>query len=497
MRVILFISIATLMFRHHSEAQTSSAPIFIEQDQDLFDIPQDPEYSFGYLHVLEDRSDSNSRIIRLPVYIFKSRSKTPKPDPIVYTVGGPGSSSMPSAQYMKYYQYLDDRNLILIEQRGTRYAEPALNCPEWSRAVYLSNFPDCGPECSDSLLENASLKCQQRLSQMENINTAKYTTVDIAADINDLMELLDIEQYNLLTISYSTKISQVLLRDYPERIRSVVMDSPLPLEANYDEESVSNLLASLNQMLLDCEADSSCNTNFPHLSERLHEFLIASNNSPVEVYVYNPVTNNDEKFLLKGADIVGMISEFLSNTGYIPNLPLEINKMLDGDYSTIKSLLQQLLAEPASYDGYGIGMRLAVWCQEEAVFIDYNVVRSEEHNHAEVFGLRPSVFPEEVCRVWTVKPAFQIENEPVYSDIPVLIINGAYDPITPVSWGNQLATNLPNSYHIVFDRWGHTPTTYWSNPCAMKLATVFFNDPHSRPGLECQEVKSVEFTTQP
>ena len=73
------------------------------------------------------------------------------------------------------------------------------------------------------------------------IDLNSYTTNQIAADINDLMNVLEIEEYNLLTMSYSTKIGQVLLRDYPDKIRSVVMDSPLPLEVNYDEESVSNL----------------------------------------------------------------------------------------------------------------------------------------------------------------------------------------------------------------------------------------------------------------
>ena len=76
----------------------------------------------------------------------------------------------------------------------------------------------------------------------EGIDFNGYNTNEIAADINDLANVLEIEEYNLLTISYSTKIAQVLIRDYPEKIRSVVMDSPLPLEASYDEESVKNLL---------------------------------------------------------------------------------------------------------------------------------------------------------------------------------------------------------------------------------------------------------------
>lgn len=95
-----------------------------------------------------------------------------------------------------------------------------------------------------------------------------YNTNEIAADINDLVEVLEIEQYNLLTISYSTKNAQVLIRDYPEKIRSVVMDSALPLEVNFDEESVVNLLESLSTLLEDCEKDEECNRTFPNLKGR-------------------------------------------------------------------------------------------------------------------------------------------------------------------------------------------------------------------------------------
>ena len=84
----------------------------------------------------------NQDEIVIPIYIFKSRSKNPKPDPILYTVGGPGYTSMRASQYMQYYRYLDDRDFILFEQRGTQYAQPSLDCPEWAKAVYKSNLPN-------------------------------------------------------------------------------------------------------------------------------------------------------------------------------------------------------------------------------------------------------------------------------------------------------------------------------------------------------------------
>ena len=119
-------------------------------------IKKDQEYTFGYLEVLENRDKPNGATIKLPVYIFKSRSNNPKPDPILYTVGGPGYTSMLASQYMQYYKYLDDRDFILFEQRGTQYAQPSLDCPEWSKAIYESNLPGFDKTSTDSLLQRAA-----------------------------------------------------------------------------------------------------------------------------------------------------------------------------------------------------------------------------------------------------------------------------------------------------------------------------------------------------
>ena len=89
-------------------------PTFTESKETTHKIPEGQEYTFGYLEVLENRDKPNGNRIKLPVYIFKSRSKNPKLDPIIYTVGGPGYTSMRASMYMKYYKYLDDRDLILF-----------------------------------------------------------------------------------------------------------------------------------------------------------------------------------------------------------------------------------------------------------------------------------------------------------------------------------------------------------------------------------------------
>jgi pimeloyl-ACP methyl ester carboxylesterase len=471
---------------------TTYLPIFTETENTLFKISEDQDYTFGYLEVPENRSMPNSRTIKLPVYIFKSRNPKPQSDPIIYTVGGPGGSTMPNAPYMEYYRYLSDRDFILFEQRGTQYAQPHLDCPEWAEAVYRSKLPGFTESRSDSLFTKAATDCRKRLVS-RGIDLNGYNTREIAADIADLRKVLGLKEYNLLTISYSTKIAQVLLRDHPEGIRSVVMDSALPLEVSYDEESVDNLLTSIEKLLSDCESEPGCQTAFPNIRNRFFDYLRAITEDPLVVNVDNPVSGKEETFLLRGKDMITFFANVSSSE--VPDLPQEIWKILNNDLSTVRALLADLFEGPGA--GNGQGMRLSVWCAEEFPFVSVEKVDAVTQAYPSISGLSPVVFTAEVCNIWRVQSESRTENQAVKSDIPVLLINGEYDYDTPPKWAAAMQKNLPNSYHFVFKRWKHIPTTYWSNPCAMELANTFFNDPDTKPAVDCfQDLQEVRFRVE-
>ncbi|MEO0340376.1 MAG: alpha/beta fold hydrolase [Bacteroidota bacterium] len=472
-----------------NEAQIP-ASTFTPSKNTTHKIKKDQAYTFGYLKVPENRQNPNTKMIEVPVYIFKSRSNHPQKDPIIYTVGGPGSSTMPSAQYMNYYQYLDDRDFILIEQRGTYYAKPHLACPEWAEAIHQSNLPGFDQSQYDALLEKAVQACKDRFVKRQ-IDLNGYNTNEITADINDLVEILEIESYNLLTISYSTKIAQVLMRDYPERIRSVVMDSPLPLEVSYEEESIQNLFACIDDLLSDCETDENCNQAYPDIKKRFSDYLIQKTQNPLVVEVENPKNGKIETFYLQGQDLVNVFT--YASTSEIANVPLEINKLLNGDLSSVKEQLLGLFEKPGI--GAGKGMRISVWCAEENPFNSPEKIALAERQFPQVKGVSATMFGDPICNIWGVKPVKAIENQPVKSTIPVLLISGSYDSDTPVKWAKAMQKNLSNSHHLIFKAWTHTPTTNWGDLCAMQAANDFFNDPSQKPNPECfKDIGKPKFT---
>ena len=216
----------------------------------------------GNLITWENRV-AKKRIVSLPFIRLKTANPNPKPDPVVWTSGGPGLSSLKrvrGAQYLK--SYMAERDFIVFEQRGTTYARPTLKCEDVDR-IYESSRVE-----KAALLE-AVRECRRKLTT-SGIDLSAYNTKAIAEDFEDLRKLLGLSQWNLFGASYSTQIMLTIIRDYPASVRSAILDSPLPLSVNYDETSIDAVVNSLNRVFERCRKEPVCLNRFPRLRSRFY-----------------------------------------------------------------------------------------------------------------------------------------------------------------------------------------------------------------------------------
>jgi pimeloyl-ACP methyl ester carboxylesterase len=140
-----------------------------------------------------------------------------------------------------------------------------------------------------------------------------------------------------------------------------------------------------------------------------------------------------------------------------------------------------LLINAGLYDG----MFYAVTCSEDAPLISPDEAAS--HGDESVFGDRTTDFLA-ICQKWpkgTVSPTFR---EPVRSDIPVLILSGEADPITPPWHANKVAENLTNEIHLILPGMGHGNLT---SRCTMNIFKDFI-DRASIAGLNTSCVKGIQ-----
>jgi len=438
-----------------------------------FEIPFGQTVECGYLTVPEDRSQPDGPTIRLHVAIFKSHSDSPAPDPIVYLEGGPGGKALESVPFTfneRFDPFLANRDLIMFDQRGVGYSEPALDCPEVIDLTYDILDQDLSLEESVALSNEAICSCHDRLVS-EGVNLAAYNSAESAADLNDLRLALGYEEWNLFGISYGTRLALTAMRDFPEGIRSVILDSSYPLQINLYTEIPANFDRALNVLLDGCMADSTCRQAYPELENVFYELVDELNDSPATFSVTQPLTDETYDVLMNGDGLIGFVFQSLYSTEIIPWLPKILFDVRDGIYDTLAILVGSFLAD---VEFMSDGMYYSVQCGEEVHFSTPEELAAACEAYPELEGFCYGI--SAICDTWGAKEADPIENEPVSSDIPTLVLAGQYDPITPPAWGEMVAETLSNRFYFEFPGVGHGASVC-GEECPLSIALAFLDDP--------------------
>ncbi|MBO9322039.1 MAG: alpha/beta fold hydrolase, partial [Roseiflexus sp.] len=238
-----------------------------------FPVPAGVSVECGWLTVPENRAKpDNGREVRLHVAIFRSTRPNPPPDPIVYLEGGPGVDALerlPLVFDIWFRPFLANRDFILYDQRGTGYSTPSLACPELTKLSFDMLPMDIRAGESSRLWKEAALKCHARLVA-EGIDLKQYNTLTNAADLEDLRLALGYEQWNLLGSSYGTRLALTAMREYPQGIRSVVLDSTRPLQIN-ESQTPADAERAFQTLFRGCAADPTCNAAYPDLERVFYD----------------------------------------------------------------------------------------------------------------------------------------------------------------------------------------------------------------------------------
>jgi pimeloyl-ACP methyl ester carboxylesterase len=442
-------------------------------------IPKGEKVECGYLVVREDRTSKDSPAIRLPIIILQSDNPQPQPDPILRTLGGPGGSSLRMVSGRRFSPWLKDRNVIIFEQRGTRYAQPALECPEVDAANIDSVKQNLDAKTARANELQAAKSCHERLTG-QGINLSAYNSAESAADIEDLRRVLKLDKLNLYGVSYSARLMLNVVRDYPQGIRSVVLESTLPPQVNYDEVGVDAIVRSLDVLFENCRTDARCVAAYPKLEEEFYASVSRLNKQPISASVKDAKTGATSDIKLNGNDFATWLIDYLlsNDAESIADAPSVIHQTFQGKYDAFKRYANEKTGSSSS----SLGMRYSVWCGEEVAFESRRKIAAQSFRYPRLTGYEVMALPD-ICRVWKVRAAKAIENRPVKSDVPTLIVAAEYDAYTPPAWGRLAAQTLKNSFLVEVPWVGHGPA--FSSPCAREMIAEFFGNPTVAPNPAC------------
>lgn len=448
-----------------------------------FIVPGGLDVECGTLIVAEDRDDpKNERTVSLHVAIFASESASPAAEPVIYLEGGPGGDALETVPFAfedRFTPFLADHTFIMFDQRGTGYSEPSLACPE-STVLTLELLDDilADEEANAVYLEMLG-ECRERLLA-EGANLAVYDSAASAADVDDLRRALGYEQVNLYGISYGTRLAQTIMRDYPAGVRSVILDSSYPIAADLVTELPANASRAFETFFAGCAADPDCAEAFPDLEARFYALVAALDEEPITVPVFYVFDRQTYDAALQGDDLIAVFFQSLYSTEIIRLLPQLIADMESGDYELLSTLLSNFILNG---EFSSLGMYYAVQCAEEVAFAGEEQLDEVENPRLRDYYAGSTAEDVAACALWDVPAAAGLENEPISSDIPTLVLAGEYDPVTPPEWGRQVADTLDNATYLEFPGLGHGVSV--DHPCPLQITLDFLEAPEAELDTGC------------
>lgn len=404
----------------------------------------------GRFRVYEDREAGAGRTVDLAFVVLEATG----PDrvageAVIPLPGGPGQAFTGAAADASHgaADLLRTRDFLLVDVRGVGRSQ-TLDCPDFEIDVadrFGTMFP---PEhirmCHDALAGRARLDL--------------YTTDLSVDDLDELRRWLGYDAVDLNGTSYGTRVAQVYMRRHPEAIRTVTLNSVAPVFEHGYVHMARSLQRSLDLVVEGCSDTPACAAEHPELRAHLDEVLARLDAGPARLELDGePVgfTKGDFSYALRGL--------LYGNANAVPQV---IELAWQGEFERLARYYLQR-AGWVGGEGGEAGYHFSALCAEDILPLTDEEV--ERLSAGTFMGDHLIAGYRDVCRMWGAARLPASFWEPVRSDLPVLIISGERDPVTPPEWGEEVAAYLPNSLHVVVPGGGHGP----SNACTDALEARF------------------------
>ncbi|SHF24004.1 alpha/beta fold hydrolase [Pedobacter caeni] len=402
----------------------------------------------GYLVVPENRQKPGGRQIKIPFVFVRKPAMDTVNNIFLYTTGGPGYSTIDNIDQITVNSgFLKYGGFIAFDQRGTKKSIPSLDCPGIDDAIkrsYREHLP------KDSLVLQAIKQCREKLAGQE-IDLSAYNTVESAADINDLRLALHIQSMSLVGISYSGGLMLTVVRNHPQGIKSLILNSPLPGYVNYEEHGLFNMNEALEQLFANCKADSSNQVLYGNLKESFQKYFIEITGKSFSISYKEKSTGKTFPVQYGKNELLDVIINRM-NALQLKSLPFVITEIIKGRHDYVQEVLDNVFA---GNPGYSVGMRFSVYCTEQIVYSNPELIKKQEEVLPWFAGYTFNDVNHPICECWKVKAENPIVKTPVYANIPVLLSAGDADPWCRQFYNQLIKRTMPNSQLLLIHNRGH------------------------------------------
>ncbi len=390
--------------------------------------------------VWEDRERASGRRIGLHIVILPALGAKRAPDPVFILAGGPGAAATEMVPgFSRNRELRGRRDLVFIDQRGTGGSNP-LDCD------FYGDPPDLRAVAGVSFPLDAIRRCRERLAQIADLGL--YTTATGMDDLDEVRRWLGYGKIDLWGGSYGSMAAQVYLRRHEASVRAVVLAGVAPVDELIPLHHARAGQRAIDLLFDACRADAPCRAAYPGLREEF-QAVFESARAGVEVEVRD-AGGRRVRVRPGVSSLAEGIRHYLYG-GDAGSLPALIHRAAAGDLAPLVETA--IAAELNLTQGLSLGMLLSVTCAEQLPFID-DATLARETAHTFLGDLRVKE-QRAACREWVRGAVAPDVHRLVHSNVPVLLISGNRDPVTPPEFGERVAKPLPNSLHVVFPDGSH------------------------------------------
>jgi pimeloyl-ACP methyl ester carboxylesterase len=431
--------------------------------------------------------------------------------PIVAVEGGPGYPSIGSrSEYQGTYgPLLRTRDLLLVDNRGTGRSA-LIDCKPLQNFAGVSSAPNF-----PTLVADCAAKINRRYGSSVHASDL-FATAYAGADLAAVIGHLKLGKVDLYGDSYGTWFAQSFMARHRSLLNSVILDSAYPV-VGLEPYYASSGEAARQAMDAVCARDVGCATAAPgSATARFGQLVAQVRQSPIEGQ-----TRDVEGTTVQARVDVRALVDMLQDAGSDPviyrELDASVRAALAGDNVPILRLTKQSQdwnhgTNPAGY--FSDGLFFAVSCSDYPQLFN---LRSSPGERRMQYGIAaqnaPDAFspfsPQEwfqmsaysesyqACLDWPratrkVPAAVPASAKPLPASIPVLVLGGDLDSLTPLADSVKFAPALGRNVRVITLRnTVHVTSegdTYLAEgaACARKIIRDFTSAPQRLKSLDAR-----------
>lgn len=425
----------------------------------------------GFMKAPKDYNNPNGEQVDIYYGVHKALDPANRIGSLIFNFGGPSAEAVTGASSMAAYalpqDILNRFDIVGIDPRGTGQSAFARELTECAVAEYEGRG-----DCTATYQEYASYL---------GSNT-------VVKDIDRLRSYLGDEKLTFLGYSYGTRLGSLYAHTFPDRVRAIVLDSPMsPTDANNVEIRVGNTAGyeKVAAFRLDY-------TTYPNRETRYQQVVDSLFSSAMS---YSYAANDGARLSLSDGASVMNLTVAREPSGDWQKIDDGLVDLLD--YDNASKLLNELSINgfKSSQSRYssledslrGNALFKAVVCTDErSPLTDSELLASEPRykSASSLYGSLTYHSTSELCKGWSA----QRDPIPAVTDMAsalggkqILIIGGQYDPATPYTWAQEMVTNFgASALMVTIDNYVDHGFSYSGINCLDQNTTAYLLDPDTK-----------------